>query len=216
VLIKTSASKFAIVAVLLSAFAETNSDTFASDKTLIATVPAHVEWCSSSTFDAGLLGSPSGRDNVMEMGSQPILKAAFGAGAASIGHVYIRFFEPSGTQVTVIFCSVVPSALQTDDKEIAVTQVPETQVIADLCADPDECVQDITAVLKAAPYNLTDEQISDMNWRYATAFDANKTAETIIAALLETDSAPVAKAVENDQTQASQSYAAVVVERPHQ
>ena len=127
---------------------------FAVAQVVSTTFPAHTEWCSKSEFDERLFQSPVGHDSVMTQGSAAILSAAFKSGAKKIGQIYIRTFDPRDRRVAATFCATVPSSLQTDDASIAVEQISAVQILASVCADPEECMGSITTVLKDKPYSL--------------------------------------------------------------
>ena len=163
-----------------------------------------------------LFQSPVGHESVMTQGSAPILSAAFKAGAKKIGHIYIRTFQPHDKQVAVTFCAGVPSSLQTDDASITVEQVPAVQILAAVCADPDECMAAITAVVKDKPYSLTQDQINSLDWHYAPTLKQDSSPDAIAAGLVETDSTPISKEAATSQTPDEHVFTIVAVPKPAQ
>ena len=85
------------------------------------------------------------------------------------------------------------SSLKTDDASITVEQVPAVEILAAVCADPDECMAEITAVLKDKPYSLTQDRINSLAWRYAPSLKQDGSADAIAAGLNEVDSTPISK-----------------------
>jgi hypothetical protein len=210
-------SRTSCVAVLAAAFGlTTSSDAFADPQVVSTIFPAHTEWCSKSKFDAALFQSPVGHDSVMTQGAAPILDAAFKAGAQKIGQIYIRTFQPTDNQVEATFCAGVPPSLQTTDAAIAAQQVPAVQILAAVCADPDGCMADLTAVLKDRPYNLTQAQIDSLDWHYAPILKLDSSADAIAAGLAETESTPISKEAATSQIPDEHVYTIVAVPRPTQ
>jgi hypothetical protein len=193
--------KLSSIATVCSALSSlTSHQASAGDKVLMAAAPAHTEWCSTSSFPKDAILNPVGREAVFSAGSAPILNAAFKAGASRIGHVYILKVEPSDAQISATFCAVVPTSLLTGDGAITITRTPSIAYLAEVCADADQCMADISAALKGDPYKLTDDQLRDVEWRFASSPSSDNTADAVISALNETDSTQISGAIGIDQT----------------
>jgi hypothetical protein len=165
---------------------------------LTVTIPAHTEWCSKSNLDKELFQNPVGLDKAISTAAAPILTAAQKAKAKAMGAVYARPFafrdgeiELTDGKITAVVCANVDSSLQTDDQAVTVENVAAVEVLAEVCADADQCVSDIKALLQGEPYRLTDDQIDQLTWRHVNSAVSANTVKTVIDAFNDVDSTPL-------------------------
>ena len=155
-------------------------------------VPAHVEWCSTIVIrDKNALSTPEAQQDVFRRGQEPIALCARNAEVERIGVPSVRDVKVNPkdeSEVSLTFCSVMKSEAQPCEG-IAKQNVGVTTVLAAVCSQETstDCMDEVSAALRAEPFKLDDAAIERVQWRFAGTGDSSATQEAMAAALNSSD-----------------------------
>jgi hypothetical protein len=179
-------SRFIIVIILLSVALAAPAGVVQVD------VPAHVEWCATVVVpEKNALNTQEAQQEVFRRGQAPIALCARNAMVERIGVPFVRDVKVNPkkeSEVSLTFCSVMKGETQ-PCAGIEKQNVSVTQVLAAVCPRDTSaaCLSEVTAALRAEPFNLDDMAIERVQFRFVATTSSSATPESIGAALNSSD-----------------------------